>query len=358
MYPLISIALKRSLSVLLLNICAIVAMAQGMIVLDLSNKDVTSGRGYKKCEFTEGTVHFVASNYIQSKGKYGQIKKETPITLTINSGQFYSVEIIYDGQSAPSTPYRRYETKSFGDAGKGKYDPISCVWTANEGETVTTLTLINSNGPTYIDSIIINARSYKLELSERGYATLALDYNYRLPSSLKASAATAVDGENIAFDWKYKSGAIIPANTPLLVKGIKGTYNIRECAAKPQEAPASNLFVGNTTVESVQYTHADRVYYALGEGTDGGYGFYKVDDEGHSITLPAHRCALVLTATSALVPAFLTLDGMLTAVSQVARHQESEANIYNLQGQKVGTTSQWQVLPRGLYIVNGQKIMK
>ena len=32
--------------------------------------------------------------------------------------------------------------------------------------------------------------------------------------------------------------------------------------------------------------------------------------------------------------------------------------VYNLHGMKVGTLSQWQLLPRGLYIINGKKIQK
>ena len=36
----------------------------------------------------------------------------------------------------------------------------------------------------------------------------------------------------------------------------------------------------------------------------------------------------------------------------------SSSAVYNLHGMKVGTLSQWQLLPRGLYIINGKKIQK
>ena len=46
-----------------------------------------------------------------------------------------------------------------------------------------------------------------------------------------------------------------------------------------------------------------------------------------------------------------------SGIAAVKREVDNDA-VYNLQGQKVATRSQWNALPRGLYIVSGKKIIK
>ena len=47
------------------------------------------------------------------------------------------------------------------------------------------------------------------------------------------------------------------------------------------------------------------------------------------------------------------VDGILVQTAQ-----PTNATVYNIYGVKVGTTSSWQSLPRGIYIVNGRKVTK
>ena len=47
------------------------------------------------------------------------------------------------------------------------------------------------------------------------------------------------------------------------------------------------------------------------------------------------------------------IDGILVQTAQ-----PTNATVYNIYGVKVGTTSSWQSLPRGIYIVNGRKVTK
>ncbi len=56
---------------------------------------------------------------------------------------------------------------------------------------------------------------------------------------------------------------------------------------------------------------------------------------------------------------FCTLDATsgVSPLSSPTSHL-SPLTVYNLQGMKAGTTDQWNALPRGLYIVNGRKVLK
>ena len=47
-----------------------------------------------------------------------------------------------------------------------------------------------------------------------------------------------------------------------------------------------------------------------------------------------------------------------TAIQTIANDISETSNVYNLMGVKVGTKAEWQSLPHGLYIVNGQKVKK
>ena len=47
-----------------------------------------------------------------------------------------------------------------------------------------------------------------------------------------------------------------------------------------------------------------------------------------------------------------------TDVSDVFAESFRDADIYSIQGIKAGSTRDWQALPRGLYIVNGKKVVK
>lgn len=53
---------------------------------------------------------------------------------------------------------------------------------------------------------------------------------------------------------------------------------------------------------------------------------------------------------------FLKVGGT-AGINAVQRDVDSDA-VYTLQGQKVATRSQWNALPRGIYIVNGKKVIK
>ena len=53
---------------------------------------------------------------------------------------------------------------------------------------------------------------------------------------------------------------------------------------------------------------------------------------------------------------FLKVGGT-AGINAVQRDVDSDA-VYTLQGQKVATRSQWNALPRGIYIVSGKKVIK
>ncbi|MDO4715786.1 MAG: hypothetical protein Q4A44_05885 [Bacteroidales bacterium] len=351
---------KHSFALLLLALMPIIAMAQGMVTIDCGKDGVGGGKTwskYKAHDYTQSAVSLRFTKHIQ-RNDHSQIQKNSTLTITVSAGQIKTVDIYYN-ESATKTANNMYTAASFG--GQGTYDAENAIWTANEGENVTTLVLKNTEGPTYIDALVINQRTYQLTIGEHGYATCALPFAYVIPdNSIVGSPALAVnDGGVVAFDWRYDVDKIVPANMPLVLKGTPGiTYTLGETTeASDVPTPATNLLVGNATDAPQTLAEASTKYYGLGKGTDGNYGFYKTTALGADITLPANRCALALPATSE-APNFLSFGGVVTAIATATAPSAQPTTVYNLQGQSVGTTSTWQHLPKGIYIIAGKKVAK
>lgn len=350
---------KHSFALLLLALMPIIAMAQGMVTIDCGKDGVGGGNTWSKNKthtYTQGDVTLTFES-MRQRDNYSQIARYKSLTITISTGQIKTVDIYYNERGLEK-PSRLYTADAFG--GQGTYDAENAIWTANEGENVTTLVLKNTNADTYIDALVINQRTYQLTIGEHGYATCVLPYAYVMPdSSIAGSPALAVSGGVVEFDWRYDSAKIVPANMPLVLKGTPGTtYVLGETTeASDVPTPATNLLVGNATNAPQTLAEASTKYYGLGKGTDGNYGFYKTTAVGAEITLPANRCALALPASSE-APNFLSFGGVVTAIATATAPSAQPTTVYNLQGQSVGTTSTWQHLPKGIYIIAGKKVAK
>ena len=167
--------------------------------------------------------------------------------------------------------------------------------------------------------------------------TKALDFSN--VSGLKAYVAT---GANAAGVTTEEVGAV-PAGTPLLLKGTAGTEYSVPVAAEAT-APATNLLrAGDGTTEfpvqnSYDYLLAsDGKFYQIGSGTIAvGKAYLHLDSN------PAGARSLSV----------IFADDMTTGIETIANNTKADNTVYNLGGQRVAQPT------KGLYIVNGKKIIK
>lgn len=93
-----------------------------------------------------------------------------------------------------------------------------------------TLKVTNANN-TQITKIVVYAKDETIAgainiATEEGYGTFYTDKNYVLPQGLTAFGYTSIDGNNtLTKSVEYVAGDIVPANTAVVVKGAKGSYN-------------------------------------------------------------------------------------------------------------------------------------
>lgn len=184
----------------------------------------------------------------------------------------------------------------------------------------------------------------QLSISTAGMATYYTDcaLDFTGLTDMWAYIAT-LSGDDITFTRVNK----VPANTGVLLYNPNKTNasNVVPVATGDMDVVNGNKFVGTLSV--IANLTGDN-NYILNNGSE-GLGFYKVASSGSKVGV--HRA--YLDASGATSRSFIGLDddGTTTGIKAVENSQSAFGEFYNLKGQRV-TAPQ-----KGLYIVNGKKVM-
>ena len=203
----------------------------------------------------------------------------------------------------------------------------------------------------YILSIVIYdpVVNVNTTLGTNGYATFASPYpldltTANMPEGLTAYKA-AVSGTTVTFTELNQT---VPANSGILLQGGAGeTYNIPVVASGT--AVSENAFLVN---EGGATFDAESSYSYFGLIKDSSPLTFGVFAPG-SVAIPANKAYLkVLTSSLSGSRLIAVFEDEATGISEVRGEMEEDRGYYNLSGQRVAKPS------KGLYIVNGKKIMK
>ena len=202
------------------------------------------------------------------------------------------------------------------------------------------------------DFIVTLAPEYPINLSAfngKSYATLYLPFGITLPRQVTAYKIS-VQGE-----WARPTsmGQELPANTPALLVSDAGatstTATVNESASADTENNALHGVLKATS-------GADLNGYVLNI-VDSKLGFYKLDDGG---TLAANRAYLPADIVGSVKGFILNWDELpvgigLTPMNETesSKFKVQSSKVYNLAGQRIDNSQ----LKRGIYIVNGKKIL-
>lgn len=193
-----------------------------------------------------------------------------------------------------------------------------------------------------------------IEVNEDGYATAYSDNAVILPEGLQAAVITGVADGKLTIDYRYNSGDVIPAGTAVLVKGEAGAhaYNL---AAGDEQAVAGNLLRG--AANDVNTEGDGCLFYMLSyDANNENLGFYWAAENGAAFTSKAGKAYLALPqAVSAGVTGY-ALDGAPVGIDQATTDAQTPVAIYTVDGRRVQQTDA-NDLPKGLYIVNGKKVI-
>ena len=193
---------------------------------------------------------------------------------------------------------------------------------------------------------IIPATELEVVIGEAGYATTYLPFDVTLSENVKAYAVTAVEGEAA----KMTEKADIPANTAAILAG-EGTHTLT--IAEANSDWTGNMLKGSTVNAYVQgsaYVLSNKEkgigFYAaeLNWGAEGAEGNTHFKNNANRAYLPAPAAGV----------RFLSFDfGTETAIDELkGENGNVKTVIYDLSGRRV------QKAQKGLYIVNGAKVIK
>ena len=193
-----------------------------------------------------------------------------------------------------------------------------------------------------------------IQVGEGGYATAYSDNAVILPKGLQAAVITGVVDGKLAIDYRYNSGDVIPAGTAVLVKGEAGDYAYN-LATGDEQAVAGNLLRG--AANDVNTEGDGCLFYMLSyDANHQNLGFYWAAEDGAAFTSKAGKAYLALPQAASAGVTGYALDGTPVGIDQATTDAQTPAAIYTVDGRLVQQTDV-NHLPKGLYIVNGKKVI-
>lgn len=211
--------------------------------------------------------------------------------------------------------------------------------------------------------------AYHAVIGKQGIGAFAAKANFIVRNpSIKLYAPRIANKERKFITAEYPAQTTV-AGTPngyteFLLKGNPGTYNVTLTSHPSNIKITSTILQAGTT----QPTLKNRTFYKF-VATDDKVGFEIGENQGQQLTLA--RPTEVYLALNALQIGilkevlkledtnFISLTPQtLTAVRSLSGNNHSDTTvIYDLNGRKVGTVAQLHSLPKGIYIINGKKVL-
>lgn len=202
--------------------------------------------------------------------------------------------------------------------------------------------------------------TFTISVSDAGYATYFTNQAWVVADNMKAGIISGVENKNLTIDWKYTAGSVVPANTAVLIQAEANEY-VCEISDSEETAPAENLLKGSTTAATTEGVNC--LFYKLSYDNNGeNLGFYWAAENGAAFTNEANKAYLALpTAVAQNVRGFgLEGDGT-TGIDQIV-NGETLVNVYTIDGiivrKQVKESQALNGLKKGIYIVNGKKVIK
>ena len=211
----------------------------------------------------------------------------------------------------------------------------------SKGSTTYQLNLWNASAVEEIPSITVSAA---------GYATYFNSAKaYTLPTGCEGYVFNEGKLQNA-----YNAGKVVPANEPLVIKAEAGTYVLNFTTPTGETYKSAGLNDLEGTDEETVLPADDDTYYFYGlslnsAGDLNSVGFYWMNETGAAFTNGAHKAYLKLAKSNA-ARAYVFGDEE-TAIESVEAETANE-EIFDLSGRKVSKAV------KGLYIINGKKVVK
>ena len=207
----------------------------------------------------------------------------------------------------------------------------------------------------------VTSTTGSFSITDAGFATYYTDKAFVMPENVQGGIVTKANNETsqLTVSYNYQPGTVVPAKTPIVLKGEKGDYTVNYTTSE-ETAPAGNMLYGadNVDADGMTFVEGTNVkYYKLALGNDGKCGFYWGAADGAAFEYTANRAFLAIDITDASqAPEGFSLDGDggTTGIDGVMNGNDGSQKIYTVTGVYAGKSL--DKLPKGIYIVGGKKV--
>lgn len=200
---------------------------------------------------------------------------------------------------------------------------------------------------------------HTVNVSDAGYATLYLGCAAEIPNGVEVYTANAVEGNLLKMQ---PVEGTIPANTGVIVKAPKGSYNFH-CLTTDVPAIAKSMFKGSIVNKNVSVPSGATAFVL--SKVNGEVGMYPAQLTDNAFLNNANKAYLMLGGKDLGVYDDEELDtsvggsqlslrfdfGGTTAIEKLPTEVAAESVIFDLSGRKVE-----QVTVPGIYLVNNKKV--
>lgn len=343
---------------------------------DLAATD-TRYKDFSDVTKTSGAVY--AGNSANKDGSIQLRSKENAgIVSTTSGGRITQIVVTWDSSTPSGKQLDIYGSDEPYTSTADLYDykkPIASAIYEDES-TTSTLTIegnypyvgIRSNdGALYIKDItfvwekVSEPTTGSFSITDAGFATYYTDKAFVMPENVQGGIVTKANKETnqLTISYNYQPGTVVPAKTPIVLKGEKGDYTVNYTTSE-ETAPAGNMLYGadNVDADGMTFVEGTNVkYYKLALGNDGKCGFYWGATDGAAFEYTANRAFLAIDITDASqAPEGFSLDGDggTTGIDGVMNGNDDSQKIYTVTGVYAGKSL--DKLPKGIYIVGGKKV--
>lgn len=202
---------------------------------------------------------------------------------------------------------------------------------------------------------LIEAPSVDITISNVGYATVNYPFAVQLPEegSISAYIGTVIENNNSTLLLKKISNGLIPANTPVVLEGVKGeekTYTLTIVADDASTNPEENVLKGTLLPEAIS---EEAFILGVNEET---VGFYKLNTEENTVGankayLPKSVLPKLPAGVKGVTFSFDDNSGETTGIED-ATINLAEEEFYDLQGRRIMNPT------KGIYVTkSGKKVL-
>lgn len=342
--------------------------------------EVDTYKDFSGVKKTSGAVYAGNSAYKDGSIQLRSKNSNSGIVATTSGGRISQIIITWDNSTADARQIDVYgNTNPYTSAAElyetsGNTNQGELIGSLAKGETTLTIEgnypyvgIRSNDGALYIKDItfvwekVSEPTTGSFSITDAGFATYYTDKAFVMPENVQGGIVTKANNETsqLTVSYNYQPGTVVPAKTPIVLKGEKGDYTVNYTTSE-ETAPAGNMLYGADNVDADGMTFVEGInvkYYKLALGNDGKCGFYWGAADGAAFEYTANRAFLAIDITDASqAPEGFSLDGDggTTGIDGVMNGNDGSQKIYTITGVYAGKSL--DKLPKGIYIVGGKKV--